>query len=578
MADKASEGTVQYLESVADARRLADRLLAPDRTRPVVVVSTSSGQDRPWIDAERVKEHVGDLAEIYVLPTGELSWELSDQLPGNTGVYGGAARVYPVDVSWTSDQYRSPLRLAYSAADGERATESVVADALRMVAAAGLLEVSRATAREVEGTVKLIAPESRAVVAITGGGHASVWQELTYPEVPLTRVLRQGMRVRGLLDPDQGRLDLRPYLPDGKELVRTSYESGDVVLAQVRDVAASRATLLVQPEVAVPMTRDDVTGNPHDDISDLLTEGEIVAARVVGWTGGAPRLSLLDVDDDETPRPAVSLLPGGPPWLEETTDEDVPDVRPQPVARRQVAPSSRRRTPQRKELVQELELTLDAANARLGALTEERNRLEALANDLQIEKQDLTAELEATREDLAEAARDLARQRTNYRRADQRRQQVERQLRAARQQQDDRPADEDAFLDPEDQFRHEVYVSWVRRIPKSDKPERPLQDYALGPRFLASLDAVDGIERSKVVDVVVEVLTGLAEQLSGRELHQLRQGSGGDDPPVTREDGATCWRVALQRNTPAARRLHYWRRAGGDVELSRVVTHDDTEP
>jgi len=73
-------------------------------------------------------------------------------------------------------------------------------------------------------------------------------------------------------------------------------------------------------------------------------------------------------------------------------------------------------------------------------------------------------------------------------------------------------------------------------------------------------------------------LTGLADQLPGRDLHRLRPGTGGDDPPVTRQDGATCRRVALQRNTPAAWRLHFWRCAGGHVELCRVVTHDDTDP
>jgi hypothetical protein len=66
--------------------------------------------------------------------------------------------------------------------------------------------------------------------------------------------------------------------------------------------------------------------------------------------------------------------------------------------------------------------------------------------------------------------------------------------------------------------------------------------------------------------------------MPSREVHQLRSGLGGDDPPRTREDGATCWRANLQTNTPAARRIHYWTLATGRVELSRVVTHDDFEP
>jgi hypothetical protein len=42
------------------------------------------------------------------------------------------------------------------------------------------------------------------------------------------------------------------------------------------------------------------------------------------------------------------------------------------------------------------------------------------------------------------------------------------------------------------------------------------------------------------------------------------------------EGGWVGWRVALQRETPAARRLHFWQR--GKYELSRVVNHDDFRP
>jgi hypothetical protein len=85
------------------------------------------------------------------------------------------------------------------------------------------------------------------------------------------------------------------------------------------------------------------------------------------------------------------------------------------------------------------------------------------------------------------------------------------------------------------------------------------------------------VSRSKVVEVVVQVLTGLDAQLAGRDLHRLRDGEAGNAPYVEREPGVHCWRVALQRGTPSARRLHYWR-DGNIVELSRVVVHDDMTP
>jgi len=65
--------------------------------------------------------------------------------------------------------------------------------------------------------------------------------------------------------------------------------------------------------------------------------------------------------------------------------------------------------------------------------------------------------------------------------------------------------------------------------------------------------------------------------IAARETHQLRAGDGGA-PTLTREDGATCWRVALQINTPSARRLHFWQPPGRPPELSSVRLHDDFRP
>ncbi|MGH3506081.1 MAG: hypothetical protein ACRDO2_02620 [Nocardioidaceae bacterium] len=100
----------------------------------------------------------------------------------------------------------------------------------------------------------------------------------------------------------------------------------------------------------------------------------------------------------------------------------------------------------------------------------------------------------------------------------------------------------------------------------------------MGPRFLKSLDSVHGVDRGKVLDVVVEVITGLAVDVPARELHPLRQSEGGNAPAVVRPDGSTCWRAAIQSHTPSARRLHYWQRRDGSVEISRVVLHDDMDP
>jgi hypothetical protein len=57
------------------------------------------------------------------------------------------------------------------------------------------------------------------------------------------------------------------------------------------------------------------------------------------------------------------------------------------------------------------------------------------------------------------------------------------------------------------------------------------------------------------------------------------QQSGGDDPVTQRAvDAAVCWRVALQINTPSARRLCAWKLPDRRWEMSTIRKHDDFEP
>lgn len=140
---------------------------------------------------------------------------------------------------------------------------------------------------------------------------------------------------------------------------------------------------------------------------------------------------------------------------------------------------------------------------------------------------------------------------------------------------DDQAADARAFVDAETQFRYEVRLAWARRVPAAEKSARPLPDYAVAPEFIDSLGLVD---RGKAVSVAMEVITGLADTMRGRAAHQFLTGAGAGNPVVKRADGATCWRVSIEHNSPQARRLHYWRLPDRSVELASVRLHDDMRP
>ena len=104
------------------ARVLDEYLLDPERTKPVIVVTTAAGQPGPYIDVEAIVVAVSGLADVYVLPTGRVTFAMSDRLPEKTQVYGGAGRVYPVDKTWQSDPNAAPLCFAFGAAEGPAAT------------------------------------------------------------------------------------------------------------------------------------------------------------------------------------------------------------------------------------------------------------------------------------------------------------------------------------------------------------------------------------------------------------------------------------------------------------------------
>jgi hypothetical protein len=581
---------VEQLRGGARVRALAVHLNRPDRTKPVVVISVPTAASAPYIDPRVVADELGELAEVYLIRTGEDTFTFSDHMPDLTQVYGGAGRVYPVGTEWVTDPHRSPLRFAFDAAQGERAARALVSDALRMASEAGL--VSRTTPRSLPrraGEVRGLPTPDRAVVRLDGN-FATILQELTLPEVPLDRLLAKGMQVSGLYDEHNGRLDIRSELQPAAEALR-HYEAGDVVLAQVETVEAETARLLLHPEVAVTVRREDVSSNELDELTSLMTPGEVLTARVVA---ASPRwrLSLIDVEDDEVPRTAASLLDGGPPWLQprhtvvldlETADgvdgrAQLP-LPPRPAApppptpavldrkRREVASPASGTPNEPTPALRDVSLALDAARARLTAVEQERDRLFAQVRALQDERAMAASHVDHLTRQRDHFERQLEQSRTARRRA------ARRQSR-----QGDTGDGGQWFLDPEEQFRFEVQNAWARRIPAAEKAARPLAEYQVGPEFLASVEAITGVSRDKIVDVVVELATGLAFELSGREVHQLRTDESGGAPQMVRPDGATAWRVALQRDAPQARRLHYWQRPGGTIELSRVAVHDDYTP
>ncbi len=529
------------------AVKLAHHVVDPSRDRTVVVVTRPSGRDTALVDVADIRAQLGALVDVHEVINGAVGHALSDALPDRCTVYGGASRTYPV--GWNSDPDAAPLRFVWNPADAARVTERVISDALHAAHRAAQA-TALADSRPATGRVLGVAG-GRALVALDGGGMAAVRPELTVDGVDAERLFTAGMRVEGQLD-TSGRLDITDMVRPAAEAL-ADYRPGDTVLGRVETVTTGHADVAMYPQVAVRVMRDQIIEPSRPArVADLLTEGETVAAVLTGTPADAGwSLDMADVDPDVEPVPAPAILPGGPAWLippQRTAADPEPQPEPEPEPEPEPQPAAVPATP-------------DVASAALASMTAERDQL--------------MGDLAAASRSVERAQQELARARTRAREAEAALAQTRRKLGSAETAVDLVERERSLFADPEEQLRFEVQLAWARRIPAAEKAARPLGRYSLGPDFLQTLASAEGVDRSKVIDVIVEIVTGLVVDLPGRELHQLRDGTGGDNAARVRPDGATCWRVSLQVKTPSARRLHFWMLNDGTVELSSVRLHDD---
>lgn len=556
---------------------LAALLLDHSRLRPVVVISRFSDEDSPWLDSGSIALELKGIADVVVITNGPATYELEQLLPIDTHIFGSAARVYPPGMKWTKDPYSSPLRLVRSRADVGTVTARIISDAEAVAFSGGWKTASPASKGSSAETVlvKSIARDgSRAVVELSSGLQVFLPEESTGLGVPLHWILREGMTVSGDFDTGKQIFSVAAIKPPAPG---AGLDDGDLVPALVRSVGRSSADLALVPGHSHRVAISSISSNELDSAADLLTEGEVVAVRI-HRSSGHIRLSMLDVDDSEPVLSAPELVPGGGPWLVPGRDllQKAPDVSitglSAPVQTVHSQSSGSGAT-----ALKSVELALAAERAKRQELERQVAGLKSANQEHQVHAAELDADVMLSRQQAAEllgVQQEAGRLRTELAAANKQLSDLRKKLRGVRKEElmPDR-----IFLEPEKNFEFLLNSTWAVQIPAADKDRLSLRRYRLGDNFLSSLGEHPREKQRKAFKAIVDLLINDAAKLNAREAHPFRTNASGGSDVLTRNNGQdVCWRLYVEQNVAAARRLHYWKCADGVIELSSVTVHDGT--
>ena len=624
---------IQEVKNLRDVESLVALLFSKTRREPICVVSVPVGASKPLFDLDRLQSETGDVCDTWILKTGDLSREFASKLPEKTEAYGGSARVYPPGTEWTLNPTLTKMNFVYGDSQISKATERLISDIHAMAYLGGLYEKNQTTATKTTGkVVSILASGARAMVKLSSGAIATISQEFTFPDIPLEWVVKEGMEVSGFYDQSQGRfqLDLERVKPSD---LLTWFPDRTVTWALVQDVDRQKATLAVHPRLPLVMEKAAMSSNPKDRVDLFLAIGDIVPVRVIRNPQGNVALRMDDIDDDEEPVDSLPLIEGGLPWLTEdramwvgqeelnvesvedflaavglSIEEDLEPVAvdlglripvsevpakpagpvPGPGLKAVTAPIQQIRSVDA-EII-ELQpgvkpaVALSQANLTITALKAEVVTLKAQLKESRT--QEALDRLYEQRYQITEVFEAREQYKSKYLLAREQLKESKAKLKLAQSGQPSgalysvnrsrffpNPAGANEWV------MHEIQLAWIERLGPQERLSYPLPtNFTLGPRFAESIEELDNGQKNKAFKAVVDVLTSYATELDARNIHPLREGEGASAKDVIRSDGAICLRAYIEHKTASARRLHYWQKRDGSIELSRVVLHDDMNP
>ena len=112
-----SEATGTWQVRPSQVPGLVHDILAPTRQRPILLITPTGTRSGPRIHPDQLQPHIQALADIRILASTAAELRLSDMLPKELHVYGGAARIYWPQLSLCHGLQQHPVILAFEDTD-----------------------------------------------------------------------------------------------------------------------------------------------------------------------------------------------------------------------------------------------------------------------------------------------------------------------------------------------------------------------------------------------------------------------------------------------------------------------------
>lgn len=320
---------------------LARDILDPGREHAVVCATRPSWSSEPLVDVAALREALPPAAHLYVMATGDRSWELTDLLPPRLDVYGGAMRIWWPFGEEAPDPGAHPLFFVHRPGESAETIRKVAAAFSRPAAPAGAPEPGT----ELAGVVTRVLGAG-SELTLAGGhrafAHRSHLTELAGLHPDQVMRIGQGVRVRigeGLAQTGRLQVSLLPFEPDGWARLTEQYREGMVVEGLVDGLRNFGAFVEIYPGITGLLPSRRISREWVSHAEDFLEVGERIAVRIIRIAPAEERieLSIVDVPEGATPERPASIYPEGPPWLPPVrrapapAPESEPEPEPEPV-------------------------------------------------------------------------------------------------------------------------------------------------------------------------------------------------------------------------------------------------------